>query len=319
MQELLETTGNIATFRGSPNSVADCLLTWLDQLPDAVIPATLHDDALDAVQAGGLAGALSIVKQLTSEQKAAVYQVYPNSLRCSCNPITDTHRAVCVCAKMLRLCNSIAPTGVDPVRRWLQEHQRPLAATATVRRGAAGFGIVMNDAAVVCGGDGHTCDAIPLGAAVVQVGTVSVRDKADVIACIRSIPTDAEVQFTYRYNASAAVQEEQLHGVVQALRAAEMPSQIWVTELAGASLLLGPAVLFSRPIDSVQRLIVLCFYVGMEADGSLSQFLDAVASQAKLSGSDAARSSRPPSVAQLAEAIAPVLFRPTAQVRFCTR
>lgn len=80
MQDLIETTGNIATFRGSPNSVADCLLTWLDQLPAAVIPAALHDDAFDAVQAGGVAGAVSIVKQLTSEQKAAVYQVLPSSV-----------------------------------------------------------------------------------------------------------------------------------------------------------------------------------------------------------------------------------------------
>ena len=75
MQDLLETTGNIANFRGSPNSVAYCLLTWLDQLPRAVIPSALHDDAFDAVQAGGLAGALSIVNHLASDQKAAVYQV----------------------------------------------------------------------------------------------------------------------------------------------------------------------------------------------------------------------------------------------------
>lgn len=73
---MLETTGNISSFRGSPNSAADCLLTWLDQLPQAVIPSALHDEALDAVQAGGLTGALSIVKQLASEQKAAVYQVH---------------------------------------------------------------------------------------------------------------------------------------------------------------------------------------------------------------------------------------------------
>ena len=103
MQDLIETTGNIASFRGSPNSAADCLLTWLDQLPDAVIPATLHDDALDAVQAGGLAEALSIVNQLTSEQKAAVFQVpiqnlnQPKSLRRDCNQIPDTRRAACVC------------------------------------------------------------------------------------------------------------------------------------------------------------------------------------------------------------------------------
>eukprot|EP01043_Picozoa_sp_COSAG02_P024741 COSAG02_NODE_1363_length_13047_cov_5.747374_3_plen_336_part_00 len=251
MQDLLETTGNLATFRGSPNSAADCLLTWLDQLPAAVIPATLHDDALDAVQAGGLAGALSIVKQLTSEQKAAVYQVQSTTLFDAPATKSLTLAALCVCAKMLRLCNSIASPGIDPVRQWLQEHQRPLVAAATVRRGASGFGIVMNDAAIVCGGDGHTCDVIPLGATVVKVGTVSVRDKADVIACIRSVPADAEVQFTYRYSASASAQEEQLHGVVQALRAAEMPPQTWVTELAGASLSLRPDVFFSRSIDRV--------------------------------------------------------------------
>ena len=156
---------------------------------------------------------------------------------------------------MLRLCNSIAPRGIDPVRQWFgrsvatQEHQRPLVAAVTLRRGANGFGIVMDDDAIVCGGDGHTCDAIPLGAKVVQVGTVSVRDKADVIACIRSVPTDAGVQFTYRYNESAAVQEEQVHGVVQALRAAEIPPQTWVAELAGAPSLLKQAVLYSRSID----------------------------------------------------------------------
>ena len=55
----------------------------------------------------------------------------------------------------------------------------------------------------------------------------------------------------------------------------------------------------------------------MEADGSLGAFLDAVASQTKFSGSATAGTARSPSIAQLAEAIAPVLFRPSAQVRFC--
>ena len=139
---------------------------------------------------------------------------------------------------MLRLCNSITPRGIDPVRRWLQERQRPQIAAVSVRRGAAGFGIVMDDDAIVCGGPGHTCDAIPLGAAVVQVGGTSVRDKAGVIACIRSVPAGGEVQFTYRHNANVAAQEEQLHGVLQALRAAEMPPKTWVAELTGVSLLL---------------------------------------------------------------------------------
>ena len=105
MQDLLETTGNITTFRGSPNSVADCLLTWLDQLPDAVIPAPLHDDAFDAVQAGGVAEAVSIVKQLASEQKAAVYQVQSNSVRID-TPVTkflDTRRDS-VCVRTSRCC-----------------------------------------------------------------------------------------------------------------------------------------------------------------------------------------------------------------------
>ena len=87
VQDLLETTGSITNFRGSPNSVADCLLDWLLQLPHAVIPSALHDDALDAVQAGGLTGAISIVNQLAGEQKAAVYQVQYslNSLKRYCN------------------------------------------------------------------------------------------------------------------------------------------------------------------------------------------------------------------------------------------
>ena len=57
---------------------------------------------------------------------------------------------------MLRLCNSITSRGIDPVRRWLQERQRPIVAAVSVRRGEAGFGIVMDDDAVVCGGPGHT-------------------------------------------------------------------------------------------------------------------------------------------------------------------
>lgn len=138
---------------------------------------------------------------------------------------------------------------MDLVRRWLREHQEPIVSVVSVRRGAAGFGIVMDDTAFVCGGAGHTCDAIPVGATMVQVGTKPVRNKADVIASIRSVPPNAEVQFTYRHTPSAAAQEEQFHHVVQALRAAGKPPQIWVKELNGASSILQRAVLLPlRPI-----------------------------------------------------------------------
>lgn len=93
----------------------------------------------------------------------------------------------------------------------------------------------MSDAAIVCGGAGHTCEAIPLGATVVQVGATLVKDKADVVACISKVPAGAEVQFAYRHTAPAAAQEAELHGVVLALRAAEMPPSTWVTELSGTS------------------------------------------------------------------------------------
>lgn len=145
----------------------------------------------------------------------------------------DIHDA-CLMRKVLRLCNQLAPPEIDPVRRWLQARQQTLVSVVSVRRGATGFGIVMNDDACVCGGPGHTCNAIPLGATVVQVGKSRVRNKAEVVESIRSIPTSAEVQFTYRHTASAAAQEEQLHGVLQALRAAEVPARTWLTELAGA-------------------------------------------------------------------------------------
>lgn len=135
--------------------------------------------------------------------------------------------------QVLRLCNTFAPRGIDPVRLWLQQRQKPVLAAVSVRRGAAGFGIVMSDAAIVCGGAGHTCEAIPLGATVVQVGATLVKDKADVVACISKVPAGAEVQFAYRHTAPAAAQEAQLHGVVLALRAAEMPPSTWVTELSG--------------------------------------------------------------------------------------
>ena len=54
----------------------------------------------------------------------------------------------------------------------------------------------------------------------------------------------------------------------------------------------------------------------MEADGQLVAFLDAVASQtAAESGGTASGGAGPLSPAQLAEATAPVLFSPSAQVR----
>eukprot|EP01044_Picomonas_judraskeda_P045011 COSAG03_NODE_24440_length_272_cov_0.647399_1_plen_63_part_01 len=58
---------------------------------------------------------------------------------------------------------------------------------------------------------------------------------------------------------------------------------------------------------------MLCLHAAMEADGSLGPFLHAVASQTKASGRAAPSSAAALSPAQLAEAIAPVLFRPPAR------
>ena len=61
---------------------------------------------------------------------------------------------------------------------------------------------------------------------------------------------------------------------------------------------------------------VSCVCAAMEADGQLVAFLDAVASQtAAESGGATSGGAGPLSPAQLAEATAPVLFSPSAQVR----
>ena len=210
VQELLETVGDINSFQGSPCSAADCLLDWLDQLPQPVFPAALHGEAFHAAQSSGMAGALAVVKQLPAQQKAALHQ-------------------------MLRLCNAFVPRGIEPVWRFLNERQQPVLGTAGVVRGPAGFGIVMDDAALVVGGPGSTCESIPLGATVVQVGQTPVRDKQEIVGLIGRVPAGQVVQFTFRHTNSAE-QQTQLHGILQALRAAEIPSHTWVTELIGAQL-----------------------------------------------------------------------------------
>ena len=53
LEELLETTGAIASFEGSPLSVAECLLGWLDQLPQPVVVDELQTDAFEATLAEG--------------------------------------------------------------------------------------------------------------------------------------------------------------------------------------------------------------------------------------------------------------------------
>jgi hypothetical protein len=129
VQDLLETTGDITRFYGSPNSAADCLLTWLDQLPQPVVPPALHEDAFDAVQAGGLAGALSIVNQLPKQQKAAMYQVCASHFAATCSNFSRVRNLskrspVCVrtagtaamqhvCAAWYRSCAAVASTAPE--------------------------------------------------------------------------------------------------------------------------------------------------------------------------------------------------------------
>ncbi len=70
--------------------------------------------------------------------------------------------------------------------------------TVYVRRGDAGFGIVLDDSGTVVGGAGHTCETIPLGAAVVSVNGVEVSCKADIVACIKDIAISGQAEFTFR-------------------------------------------------------------------------------------------------------------------------
>ena len=70
--------------------------------------------------------------------------------------------------------------------------------TAYVRRGDAGFGIVLDDGATVVGGPGHTCETIPLGATIVSVNGVDVNSKAEIVACIKDVAVSGQAEFTYR-------------------------------------------------------------------------------------------------------------------------
>lgn len=63
------------------------------------------------------------------------------------------------------------------------------------------------------------------------------------------------------------------------------------------------------------RLALTCLYAAMEAEGLLSGFLDAVTSRTTQSGCDAVGGAGFLSPAQLAEAIAPIMFRASPQVR----
>ena len=70
--------------------------------------------------------------------------------------------------------------------------------TVYVRRGDAGFGIVLDEECTVIGGAGHTCETIPLGALVVSVNGVEVSCKADIIACIKDVAVSGQAEFTFR-------------------------------------------------------------------------------------------------------------------------
>ena len=70
--------------------------------------------------------------------------------------------------------------------------------TVYVRRGDAGFGIVLDENCTVIGGAGHTCETIPLGAVVVSVNGAEVSCKADIIACIKDVAVSGQAEFTFR-------------------------------------------------------------------------------------------------------------------------
>jgi hypothetical protein len=70
--------------------------------------------------------------------------------------------------------------------------------TVYVRRGDAGFGIVLDDSGVVVGGVGHTCETIPLGATIVSVNGAEVSCKADIVACIKDVAVSGQAEFTFR-------------------------------------------------------------------------------------------------------------------------